>query len=295
MAELPSSDETNKEVEQSENVQYSIPVKAQITISEPLRVTITEPEKAPDAAAGIDKETILELYKLGYTTGVKRHDDIFKGLWTNFSYMAILAGGILTFGKGVLPNELVGALACLPLIFWFWSSFLPLDRYGDQVSQTMEQLEGFINTDYFNNQNPPLADAGAANQNAVNEKRGLFLYTSFQGRKKGRKYKGINPLKIIRQNTRVIHTVTVFAIVLHFTAGYCTYKFFTKTESTNSSETTEKKLQSINDTLRGMSNSLSGLKDSSENSGQKGEAGNNNSNAQALPQTAVANKVNANK
>jgi hypothetical protein len=43
------------------------------------------------------KDKILALYDLEYKSGVKRHDDIYKSMWTNFSYMAILSGGILTF------------------------------------------------------------------------------------------------------------------------------------------------------------------------------------------------------
>jgi hypothetical protein len=267
--------------------------------TKPKTPTTNSPVEPPlmDNSSDKSKDTILELYKLEYTTGVKRHDDIYKSMWTNFSYMAILAGGILTFGKGVLPIDFIGAIACVPLIYWFWSSFLPLDRYGNQVSETMEELEKFINVTYFgNNQNQSSSDS---TKKDLNERQsGIFLYTDFESRKKEKKYKGKNPLIKIRQNIRVIHSAVFFTIILHSVfLGLLingTYKCVKYGCSNNSSETTEKKLESINNTLGNVSNSINSLKNSYEINAQKSETVNKNLNAQSSNKTSATNTVKSN-
>jgi hypothetical protein len=44
-------------------------------------------------------DAALELYKLEYERCAIRYDDIYKAVWTNFSYMSVIAGAVLTFGS----------------------------------------------------------------------------------------------------------------------------------------------------------------------------------------------------
>src|SRR5687768_6985149 len=41
----------------------------------------------------------LELKKLEYIRTGDRYENIYRAIWQNFSYMAVLAGGILTFAS----------------------------------------------------------------------------------------------------------------------------------------------------------------------------------------------------
>lgn len=115
----------------------------------PAGVTATlEAHKVPAVVpAGIQKD-VSELYKFEYERGAQRYNDLYTAAWTNFSYMAIVAGAILTFGGDRFVPELSALLACLPLLFWWLATFEPLNRYGDQVIDRLSQLESLLNTGY---------------------------------------------------------------------------------------------------------------------------------------------------
>lgn len=46
-----------------------------------------------------DWEHIFGLFKLEYEQAAERYENIYKAIWQIFSYMGILAAGILTFGS----------------------------------------------------------------------------------------------------------------------------------------------------------------------------------------------------
>jgi len=60
-----------------------------------------------------DKD-LMELYKMEYERCAQRYDDLYKAAWTNFSYIALIAGAILTFGSGSFMTELSIFVATLP-------------------------------------------------------------------------------------------------------------------------------------------------------------------------------------
>ena len=99
-----------------------------------------------------------DLKKLEYERAADRYDNIYKAVWQNFSYMAVLAAGILTFGSksfdGAHPSPLV-ALALTPLVFWFLATFLPLDHYGNETRERLKDIEEEINDIYFPKPNDP--------------------------------------------------------------------------------------------------------------------------------------------
>lgn len=91
-----------------------------------------------------DKD-LIELYKMEYERCAQRYDDLYKAAWTNFSYIALIAGAILTFGSNRFMPELSISLAGLPLLFWWLASFETLNRYGDQVQNRLVEIEDLIN------------------------------------------------------------------------------------------------------------------------------------------------------
>lgn len=218
----PKTEETVTEpIEpQKVNIEFSLSIdekQYKMTITPP--IVIENPQKpANEEEAKSDKR--FELYKLEYTTGVQRYEDIYKSLWTIFNYMAILAGGILAFGKGSgASHNLIIAIACVPLLFWFWATYLPLDSYGKLVEKRMKAIEELFNKNY---------DAT------------LSLYTNVQNRGWFR--------------IRVKYIIVILAIILHLTF----YSFITKYNTETPlppKPTTEENLESINNTLKSLSNS----------------------------------------
>lgn len=89
----------------------------------------------------------LEAYKLAYQIAANRYDNIYRSVWTIFSYMTVVAAAILSFGGQRFYGEPLTLFGSLPLIFWFWTTYLPLNRYGDQTLDNLAELEGRITRD----------------------------------------------------------------------------------------------------------------------------------------------------
>ncbi len=90
--------------------------------------------------------TALDLYKMEYEKAVERYENIYKAVWQNFSYMSIVAGGILTFGSNFLGDyTLTAFLSCIPLLFWYVVTFVPMNRYGYKASDQLAEIEQKIN------------------------------------------------------------------------------------------------------------------------------------------------------
>ncbi|HXD33299.1 MAG TPA: hypothetical protein VN643_19410 [Pyrinomonadaceae bacterium] len=87
----------------------------------------------------------IELYKMEYERCAERYNNLYNAAWTNFSYMVLVAGGVLTFGGARFVTPLTGLLSCLPLLFWWFSTFEPLNRYGDSVEQQLCEIEKALN------------------------------------------------------------------------------------------------------------------------------------------------------
>jgi hypothetical protein len=87
---------------------------------------------------------MIDLYKLEYTTAATRYENIFKALWQNFNYLAVLAAAILTFGRDTLGLPMASLLAASLLILWYWSNFEPLNRYGDKTELRLRKIEKLL-------------------------------------------------------------------------------------------------------------------------------------------------------
>ena len=87
----------------------------------------------------------IDIYKMEYERCAQRYNDLYNAAWTNFSYMALVAGGILSFGGSRFVTPFTAFLACLPLLFWWLATFEPLNRYGDHVEQQILKIEKALN------------------------------------------------------------------------------------------------------------------------------------------------------
>lgn len=128
------------------------------------------------APPGVITRDALEAYKLEYEKCAQRYDDVFTAAWTNFSYMAIVAGAILTFGGDRFLPELSALLACFPLLFWWLASFEPLNRYGDKVIDRLSWIE-LILTDIY-----ALDNLTQAQRNDLASHKGLRHFREFKDR-----------------------------------------------------------------------------------------------------------------
>ena len=98
----------------------------------------------------------VEFLKLEYDKAADRYENIYRAIWQNFSYMAVVAGGILAFGAqelGVGPNLFF--LAITPLFFWLVATFLPLNHYGQAIRNRLKEIENDINRFYFSGDSDP--------------------------------------------------------------------------------------------------------------------------------------------
>jgi hypothetical protein len=88
------------------------------------------------------EEKLVDLLTKEYEIAAQRYDNIYNATWRIFSYMAIVSGGILSFGaEAIDPWWVAGVIACIPLIFWYFASFIPLNQHGDRVSARIVNIE----------------------------------------------------------------------------------------------------------------------------------------------------------
>ncbi len=90
-----------------------------------------------------------DLHKMEYELAAARYENIYRAIWQNFSYMAVIAGGILTFGAKQVDGPLLYMLALSPLLLWFFATWMPLNFYGEQARTRLADIEGILNSLYF--------------------------------------------------------------------------------------------------------------------------------------------------
>jgi hypothetical protein len=87
----------------------------------------------------------IELLKQEYKMAADRYENIYKAIWQIFQYVAALSAAILAFGSSTLPLGLVGLLAIIPLIFWYYVTFVPMNSYGDETAIRLYNIEQSLN------------------------------------------------------------------------------------------------------------------------------------------------------
>ena len=95
-----------------------------------------------------DKSERLKAYLTAYQVAADRYENVYKSIWTIFSYMTAVSAGILSFGSSRFYGQPLAALGCAPLVFWFYTTYLPLNRYGSESLADLKRLEGILNTEF---------------------------------------------------------------------------------------------------------------------------------------------------
>lgn len=90
-------------------------------------------------------DAALQLYKLEYEKASERYDNIYRSIWTIFSYLTAVTAGFLAFASDRIEPHALICMAAIPLLFWFWTTYLPLDRYGNQVVNRLREIECLLN------------------------------------------------------------------------------------------------------------------------------------------------------
>src|SRR5688500_4566591 len=74
-----------------------------------------------------DTESALkaELYKGAYELAAQRYENLYNAVWTNFSYMSVIAAGIISFAADKLYLPALVLVAFAPLLFWYRVTYKP--------------------------------------------------------------------------------------------------------------------------------------------------------------------------
>ena len=100
-------------------------------------------KQAPDPLEKFDPFKWLEIE---YQKATERYENIYKSYWQSFAYLFVISGAILTFGGTHLNLIWTLFFACIPLLFWYYASCVPLDRYAAQVEERLAVIEGTVST-----------------------------------------------------------------------------------------------------------------------------------------------------
>lgn len=99
------------------------------------------------------EKLIFEIFKLEYEQAAQRYENIYKAIWQIFSYMAVLAAAILTFGARAsnLPLAVAVLITLLPLLFWYSAIYIPMNFYGEQDRKRLADIEKNFNEEFLSN------------------------------------------------------------------------------------------------------------------------------------------------
>ena len=153
-----------------------------------------------------EKERAMELYKLEYEKAAERYDNVYRSIWTIFSYLTAVAAGFLAFGADRIEPHALICIAAVPLLFWFWTKYLPLDRYGNKVINRLAEIESILSRDFR-------ADLNHFKQNACKE---LSIFKGiWQALKDTKVSKVKKASKLWNQLNRARFAICVIFIALH--------------------------------------------------------------------------------
>lgn len=63
----------------------------------------------------------------------------------NLLVLTAVAAGLLAFGSNRIEPHALIWIAAIPLLFWFWTTYLPLDRYGNSAVNRLGEIECLLN------------------------------------------------------------------------------------------------------------------------------------------------------
>lgn len=114
---------------------------------------MSTPQQPPPLDPGVtaknkELDRRLELYRLEYERAAIRYEDIYKALWQIFSYLTAISAALLAFGSDRFQENLFFFLVCVPLIFWFWATYWPLNKYGDLCLDRLADIEKELNKEH---------------------------------------------------------------------------------------------------------------------------------------------------
>jgi hypothetical protein len=61
--------------------------------------------------------------------------------------MSAVSAAFLAFGADQISPWPLALVASLPLLFWFWSTYMPLDRYGNRTLRMLAEIERRLKED----------------------------------------------------------------------------------------------------------------------------------------------------
>jgi len=93
-------------------------------------------------------DPFFEFLKTEYEKAADRYNSIYQSIWTIFSYMSAVTAAFLAFGGEHIAPWAMASFAPIPLVFWFWSTYLPLDRYGNKTLGVLRDIEKRANEKY---------------------------------------------------------------------------------------------------------------------------------------------------
>lgn len=163
-------------------------------------------------------DRIAQLYTLEYQEAAERYENVYRSIWTIFSYLAAVAAGLLTFGSSRIEPHALVCIAAAPLLFWFWTTYLPLDRYGNQTVMRLSELEELLNErfqtklNHFSRYAHPLSIVASIVRAFANP-----YYPSQRPLNAGKRQQAAATLRALwGQIHRARFAIVVFFIALHF-------------------------------------------------------------------------------
>lgn len=108
--------------------------------------------KAVESLQGSKSDPIVDSrfgwWSKEYETLARQWEELWKAGAASFSYLAVAAAAILTFGTNQLQLEAAVALAYAPILAWLVCILFPFKKYGSSILSRLEEIEKAAGSQY---------------------------------------------------------------------------------------------------------------------------------------------------
>ncbi|MGK7950419.1 MAG: hypothetical protein AB4368_16945 [Xenococcaceae cyanobacterium] len=214
-------------------------------------------------------ERTFNLFKLEYEQAAERYENIYKAIWQIFSYMGILAAGILTFSyrsSSSLPIQVTAYIALTPLLFWFLAIYIPMNHYGYKTRNHLGEIEcrfNKISLEFFHHpwELKHYRDFSASNKDFNSKRKSVFKCVKNIIKSFPESFKNtidtITFISIFREQSpepwrvkRAIHTFGLIVLIAWIFLLFCTIQYYINNNRQSVSEKIELKLEPVEVTMQ---------------------------------------------
>jgi hypothetical protein len=119
-------------------------------ISKVASSSVTSAPSTSGSTVDEERKLLWEVKSKEYEIAATRYDNIYRAVWQQFSFLATGSALAVAFGSKTFHLVPLALIVAIPLLFWWFAQFWPLDKYGDNARDRLKDIEREINQTVLN-------------------------------------------------------------------------------------------------------------------------------------------------